>query len=98
MAKYVCGICNKEYKDLKERMECEARCFKDREIAEQKLKVAKLEEEKNARKAEIETKYKELNTLIGKYLKDYGNIQIEGNYLFDDDYLPSVNKLLGWWF
>lgn len=98
MAKYVCGICNKEYKDLKERMDCEAKCFKEREIAEQKLKAAKLEEEKSARKAEIEAKWKELGMLISKYTKDYGSIQLSDKYLFDDDYFPSVNKLLGWWY
>jgi len=35
---------------------------------------------------------------MSKYIKDYGSIQLDGKYLFDDDYFPTMNKLLGWWF
>lgn len=94
---YCCAICGKGYETIEERAACETKCIADRKKAEEALKKQKLEEEKNERKKEIEVKWKELNELTSEYIKDYGSIQLGERRLFDDDFFPSINKVLGWW-
>ena len=47
-------------------------------------------------KEEIEKKYKELSTLVKNYINDYGSLQIGDTRYFDDN-MPTLSKLLGWW-
>ena len=95
---YCCAICGKGYETIEERSNCETKCLVDRKKAEEALKKQKLEEEKNTRYKEIETKWNELNKLTSEYIKDYGSIQLGERSLFEDSLFPSVNKLSGWWF
>lgn len=94
---YVCGVCGKAFETLEERNKCEAKCLTERKKAEEALAKKKLEDEKNTRKEEIDTKYNELRKLINRYCKDYGSIQIGDTRYFDTNF-PSLSKLLGWWF
>ena len=94
---YHCAICGKPYDTVDERVACETKCLAARKKAQAEIEKKKLEEKKNARKAEIEKKYKELATLVNDYCKDYGYLQIGESNCFEDDY-PTLSKLLRWWF
>ena len=94
---YHCAICGKPYDTVDERVACETKCLAARKKAQAELEKKKLEEKKNARKAEIEKKYKELATLVNDYCKDYGSLQLGESRYFEDD-IPTLSKLLEWWF
>lgn len=93
---YHCAICGKPYDTVDERVACETKCLAERKKAQAELEKKKLEEKKNTRKAEIEKKYKELSTLVKNYINDYGSLQIGYTRYFDDN-MPTLSKLLGWW-
>lgn len=94
---YHCAICGKPYDTVDERVACETKCLAARKKAQAEIEKKKLEEKKNTRKAEIEKKYKELATLVNDYCKDYGSLQFGESHYFEDD-IPTLSKLLGWWF
>lgn len=94
---YHCAICGKPYDTVDERVACETKCLAARKKAQAEIEKKKLEEKKNARKAEIEKKYKELATLVNDYCKDYGSLQLGESRYFEDD-ISTLSKLLGWWF
>ena len=94
---YHCAICGKSYDTVDERVACETKCLSARKKAQAEIEKKKLEEKKNTRKAEIEKKYKELATLVNDYCKDYGSLQLGESRYFEDD-IPTLSKLLGWWF
>ena len=94
---YHCAICGKSYDTVDERVACETKCLAARKKAQAEIEKKKLEEKKNTRKAEIEKKYKELATLVNDYCKDYGSLQLGESRYFEDD-IPTLSKLLGWWF
>ena len=94
---YHCAICGKPYDTVDERVACETKCLAARKKAQAELEKKKLEEKKNTRKAEIEKKYKELATLVNDYCKDYGSLQLCESRCFEDD-IPTLSKLIGWWF
>ena len=89
---YHCAICGKPYDTVDERVACETKCLAERKKAQAELEKKKLEEKKNTRKAEIEKKYKELATLVNDYCKEFGE-----SLYFEDD-IPTLSKLIGWWF
>ena len=93
---YHCAICGKPYDTVDERVACETKCLAERKKAQAEIEKKKLEEKKNTRKAEIEKKYKELSTLVENYINDYGSLQIGDTRYFDDN-MPTLSKLLGWW-
>ena len=93
---YHCAICGKSYDTVDERVACETKCLAARKKAQAEIEKKKLEEKKNTRKAEIEKKYKELSALVNDYCKDYGSLQIGDTRYFDDN-MPTLSKLLGWW-
>ena len=74
---YKCGICNKEYEDVKGRVACETNCLKERELAEEKRKAAELEAKKESRKAEVEMAYENFVELLNNYVNDYGVCSIK---------------------
>ena len=94
---YHCAICGKPYDTVDERVACETKCLAARKKAQAELEKKKLEEKKNTRKAEIEKKYKELATLVNDYCKDDGSLQFCESLYFEDG-IPTLSKLLGWWF
>ena len=89
---YHCAICGKSYDTVDERVACETKCLAARKKAQAEIEKKKLEEKKNTRKAEIEKKYKELATLVNGYCKEFGE-----SLYFEDD-IPTLSKLIGWWF
>ena len=89
---YHCAICGKPYDTVDERVACETKCLAARKKAQAEIEKKKLEEKKNTRKAEIEKKYKELATLVNDYYKEFGE-----SIYFEDD-IPTLSKLIGWWF
>lgn len=89
---YHCAICGKAYDTIDERVSCETKCLASRKKAQAEIEKKKLEEKKNTRKAEIEKKYKELATLVNDYCKEFGE-----SLYFEDD-IPTLSKLIGWWF
>lgn len=93
---YHCAICGKPYDTVDERVACETKCLAARKKAQAEIEKKKLEEKKNTRKAEIEKKYKELSALVKNYINDYGSLQIGDTRYFDDN-MPTLSKLLGWW-
>lgn len=94
--KYRCAICGNSYDTIDERVDCETKCLAARKKAQAELEKKKLEEEKVTRKAEIEKKFKELSNLVNDYCKDYGSLQLGESRYFEDN-LPTLSKLLGWW-
>ena len=94
---YHCAICGKHYDTVDERVACETKCLAARKKAQAEIEKKKLEEKKNTRKAEIEKKYKELATLVNDYCKDYGSLQLCESRCFEDG-IPTLYKILGWWF
>ena len=93
---YHCAICGKPYDTVDKRVACETKCLAERKKAQAELEKKKLEEKKTTRKEEIEKKYKELSTLVKNYINDYGSLQIGDTRYFDDN-MPTLSKLLGWW-
>ena len=93
---YHCAICGKPYDTVDERVACETKCLAARKKAQAEIEKKRLEEEKTTRKAEIEKKYKELSALVKNYINDYGSLQIGDTRYFDDN-MPTLSKLLGWW-
>lgn len=93
---YHCAICGKPYDTVDERVACETKCLAERKKAQAELEKKRLEEKKTTRKEEIEKKYKELSTLMKNYINDYGSLQIGDTSYFDDN-MPTLSKLLGWW-
>ena len=85
---YHCAICGKSYDTVDERVACETKCLAARKKAQAEIEKKKLEEKKNARKAEIEKKYKELATLVNDCCKDS---------CFEDS-IPTLYKIQVWWF
>ena len=94
---YHCAICGKPYDTVDERVACETKCLAERKKAQAELEKKKLEEKKTTRKEEIEKKYKELATLVNDYCKDYGSLQLCESRCFEDS-IPTLYKILGWWF
>lgn len=96
---YVCGICGKPYSTIEDRMACEKKCYDERKAAIEALKKQRLAEERDARKAEIETKAAELNELIRKFVKDYGCLNLRNNIAFDEiSSIFDFDKMFGEWF
>lgn len=95
---YTCGVCGQTFEKIEDRNIHEAKCLADRKKAEEAFAKKKLEDEKTARKTEIEKKYKELEGLVRKYCKDYGSLQLGETHYFNNDNYLTLPKLLGWWF
>ena len=96
---YVCGICGKPYSTIEERMACEKKCYDERKKAEEALRKQKLAEERDARKAEIESKSKELDELIRRFTRDYCCLQLHSNINLDEaSSLFNFDEMFGEWF
>lgn len=76
---YKCGICDKIYDSIAERMHCEQTCLAKQEVEAKKAAEAKKQEEKSTRKAEVDLAVKQANEasdhaeeLIRAFIRDYG--------------------------
>ena len=70
---YSCPYCKEEYAEPGDLARCILNCEDKKRIEEEKAKKAKLEAEKEARKAEIDETENKLGALIRAYIKDYGS-------------------------
>ena len=95
-AYYSCAICGTEHESIEARNICEAKCIKARKAAEELMKKQKLEEEKDARKKEIDAIYAHLNEKIKEYVKDYGSIRLNSAVKYDG-YCPTLSDLFNFW-
>ena len=68
---YKCGVCDKIYGSIAERMQCEATCLKKQEEETKRMLEIKKKEEQVARKAELDEAYEHFVKLYEAYLKDY---------------------------
>jgi hypothetical protein len=93
---YSCAICGTEHESIEARNTCEAKCIKERRVAEELMRKQKLEEEKDARKQEIEAMYVHLNEKIKDYVKDYGSIRLTRT-VNHDGYCPTLSDLFSFW-
>ena len=71
--KYYCGICNKSYDNIEDRMACEHKCYTERKAAEEEKKKRELEVAKQERKAKVDAAYRNYLELRSEYVKDYGH-------------------------
>ena len=93
---YSCAICGTEHESIEARNTCEAKCIKNRKAAEELMRKQKLEEEKEARKNEIEAMYTHLNEKIKNYVKDYGSIRLNRTVKYDSN-CPTLSDLFSFW-
>ena len=93
---YSCAICGTEHESIEARNICEAKCIKERRAAAELIRKQQLEEEKNARKQEIEAMYVHLNEKIKDYVKDYGSIRLNRTVKYDGN-CPTLSDLFSFW-
>lgn len=95
---YSCAICGAEHESIEERNLCETKCIKEIKEAEELAKKQKLEEEKNARKKEIDELYVLINEKIKSYVKDYGSIRLNQSVKYDNNLkCPTLSDLFNFW-
>lgn len=106
---YKCEFCGKEWASIKERMDCESRCYKEQEVQQQRIVKENLLKEKNRRKEEINSlsseiykkraelilKINELNKLIDSYNKDCSNSLESNKSRSETDEQKFLRELFG---
>ena len=93
---YPCAICGSKHDSVEARNSCEAKCIKELRAAEELMRKQKLEEEKDARKQEIDTLYELLNEKIKSYVKDYGSIRLNRTSKYEG-VCPTLSSLFEFW-
>ena len=93
---YSCAICGTEHESIEARNVCETKCIKVHRAEEERMRKQKLEEEKDARKKEIDAIYAHLNEKIKEYVKDYGSIRLNRAVKYDG-YCPTLSDLFSFW-
>lgn len=93
---YPCAICGSKHDSVEARNSCEAKCIKELRAAEELMRKQKLEEEKEARKNEIDAMYARLNEKIKEFVKDYGSIRLNRAVKYDG-YCPTLSDLFNFW-
>ena len=69
---YTCPYCKEEYSTPADLAHCILSCEEKKRIEEEKAKKAKLKEEKEARKSEVDACIAHCKELIKEYMNDYG--------------------------
>jgi RNA-splicing ligase RtcB len=94
-----CGICGRTYGTIEERMNCEKKCYENKQKEDKNKQLEKLKQEKEVRISEVEKAYKNADEvynkaveLENKYKKDYG--MISGNCISGDDFEKEMNNIL----
>ena len=90
---YKCAICEKDFKTIAERNQCEAACIKRIEEDAKKLAEEKKMAEKEARRAEVEDAINYAKKLLVAYINDYKSFEFSHD---DDSYPYWTSKLLSW--
>lgn len=75
---YKCGICDKEYSSVQERMNCEMTCIIKQKEAEKAAAEAKKKAEKDKRFAEASSAIDHAFALVNKCVEDYGSFSYNG--------------------
>ena len=90
---YKCGICEKTYESIQDRMNCEMTCIKKQKEEEARLAKEKLQAEKDARCIDASNALDNAFNLVSQYIKDYGSFQYNGKVKdlnnLNLDYFPS---------
>lgn len=92
--KLYCAICGNSYECVEDRAECEAKCIKERQEAEEKRKQFEYDEAKNASEEEIWDALSSVNKMIAEHLNRFETLSLKHNY----PYLRYLFKSVGWWF
>ena len=71
--KYNCEICGKMYDELKDRIECETKCFKQQAENAKKAAEAKKKEEKMASEAKVTAAFDAAYKLRDEHVAKYGS-------------------------
>lgn len=89
---YKCGICGREYDDIRERISCETACLKRQDEEKKRAEETKKKAEKDARNKEVTEALDNAYKLLNKYIEDYGHYSYSGNLkdlnLANMDYFP----------
>lgn len=88
---YKCGICGTEHSNIFDRANCEMTCFKKQEEEARKLAESKKKAEKDARQLEVDKAIEHADSLLEKFIEDYGSYQYKGansNHYFSKLWTP----------
>ena len=69
---FKCAICGKIFDELKDRIDCESKCFKNQEIEAKKAAEAKKKEERATREAKVNEAFDAAYKLRDEFVRDYG--------------------------
>ena len=86
---FKCGICQKVYNNVEDRMQCETKCIKDLKDAERMMEKKRLYDEQVARQKEVENSYRNFVKLREAYLEDYGR-----SYIPNDSLITLIKNIL----
>lgn len=90
--RYKCGVCDKVYDSIAERMKCEAACLKRIELEEKRQAEMKMREEKAERTAKLNSLCDQFITEHNAYVRDYGSYNYNGKY-HNEVTWPNVKSL-----
>lgn len=91
---YKCGICDKTYETIEERMNCERKCLIDEQVKAKKAEEERLAKERETRYKEVCEALNKANELKDAYLEDYGCFVYDATHEFvrDTDIRDFVKK------
>lgn len=69
---FKCGVCQKVYNNVEDRMRCESNCIQKSKDAARRMEAQRLLEEQKTRQQEVADSYNKYVELREAYLKDYG--------------------------
>jgi hypothetical protein len=90
---YKCEICGNEYEYLKDRIDCETKCLKEFEEAEEARKADEYNSKRKESLSNIFEKLTEVDTMIKEHMKEYDSFSLHGNY----PYLKYIFNHNAWW-
>ena len=90
---YKCGICDKTYDSIAERMKCEAACLRRIELEEKRQAEIKMREEKAERTAKLNNLYDQFVNEYYAYIQDYGSYSYSGEDRTNKINWPQLKSL-----
>lgn len=69
---YKCGFCGTEYENPAEYAECVTKCMAEKKRNDERVRKETLEKEKNERLEDLKRAEKTYNSLLTRYINDYG--------------------------
>ena len=90
---YKCGICDKEYETIQERMNCEMACYARKQEEDKEAERVKKEAERNADFEEASSALDNALALVNKCVEKHGFFKYSGKVddldLVNMDFFPS---------